>query len=49
LSGTYLWNGDVNGDGKDDLITIYSNKVFTYISNGDGTYQVVQQNLTTGQ
>jgi hypothetical protein len=33
-------SGDVNGDGKDDIIGFGSSKVFVSLSNGDGTFGV---------
>lgn len=34
----YVWTGDYNGDGRIDLATTENGKLYTYFSNGDGTY-----------
>jgi hypothetical protein len=39
-SGFYWKVGDVTGNGKDDLLHMWSGGVNTWISNGDGTYTV---------
>jgi len=36
-----VWIGDFNGDGRTDLISWKNSKMYTYFSNGNGTYQVV--------
>lgn len=51
-SGPGLFPVDLNGDGKGDLIAQWNNggvlNIFTYISNGDGTFTVGAQNLGQG-
>jgi hypothetical protein len=34
-----LATGDVNGDGRPDLVTVAGSWVFAYLGNGDGTFQ----------
>jgi RHS repeat-associated protein len=34
----YKWSGDFNGDGKTDLLSDENGKLWTHLSNGDGTY-----------
>lgn len=41
--------GDFNGDGKSDIISVDEGKVYTYLSNGDGTYQRVTFNPAANQ
>ena len=48
--GGYWMTGDANGDGKADLIYVYPSGdiVWTYLSNGDGSYSAKTYSLGTG-
>ncbi len=37
----YFVSGDINGDGKPDLVHFIDENVFTWLSHGDGTFAVV--------
>jgi hypothetical protein len=37
--------GDINGDGKSDLVIVIRNQIVTLLMNGDGTYHQVNQTL----
>lgn len=37
----YIWAGDINGDGKTDLISYYNGNFSTFMSKGDGTFNQV--------
>ena len=37
--------GDVNGDGKDDIVHRWDLGINTWISNGNGTYTITSQSL----
>ncbi len=41
--------GDFNGDGKSDLVTRDGNNLFTYFSNGNGTFQKVAFPITNAE
>jgi len=40
FSPGYVWPGDYDGNGKMDLATIENGRLYTYFSNGDGTYSM---------
>ena len=40
----YVWPGDYNSDGKTDLATTEYGRLYTYLSNGNGTYTLIEPN-----
>jgi hypothetical protein len=46
--GYTQFSSDFNGDGKADFLMLYGPYLFTFLSNGDGTYSLVTSNAPNG-
>jgi|GEM_PF-3200168 len=44
-----MWCGDIDADGKYDVISYANNSINTFRSNGDGTYQYFSQSVLSSQ
>src|SRR6185437_12425331 len=49
FSAPHTCTGDFSGDGKADLVSIDTSKIWSYFSNGDGTFNVFSMPYSSGQ
>jgi len=49
LNATHVNTGDFNNDGKMDFITFPGSQIYTWLSNGDGTFQKIAVSYTPSQ
>src|SRR5581483_300289 len=49
FSAPHTCTGDFNNDGKDDLVSVDAAKIWSYFSNGDGTFNGHSMGYSSGQ